>query len=387
MRVLVLHHTLNSCGGGERVALHVIRALMEDGHEVALGTVERTNWDKVRRLMGVDLPKIPEEYSIMREIRKFGIYQRSLTALHVARFRKEFDLTINTHGDVMPLPVDITYLHFPVFALLAKEPWKYYAKYFKSLFWRAYFEPYRIMQKHFARFIFSKSLLLTNSSFSRDVIRKYIHSDAIIVYPPVEIDDYVRISKSMDREDAVVSISRFTPEKNLHLIPYIAKYLPNVTFYVIGSIRGLRSMEYYNQIVKLIKRMSLKNVLLYPSASHEEKLEILSKCKVFLHLMPYEHFGISVVEGMASGCIPIVHKSGGQWLDIVERGKYGAGYDNLSPSKIAEVINKLMSSWDKVIVRKLVERAQRFSPSKFRKKITRIIRTFLEQDIVTSTSI
>ena len=357
------------------MALHVIKALMEDGHEVVLGTVEKTNWDKVRRLMGVDLPKIPEEYSIMKEIKKFGIYQRSLTALHVARFRREFDLTINTHGDVMPLPVDITYLHFPVFALLAEEPWRYYAKYFKSLFWRAYFEPYRVMQKYLARFMFSRSLLLTNSSFSRDVIRKYIHSDALVIYPPVEVEEYLKLSRNLEREDAVVSISRFAPEKNLHLIPFIAKQLPDISFYVVGSVRGFRSMEYYNQIVELIKKMSLKNVKLHPNASYEEKLEILSRCKVFLHLMPYEHFGISVVEGMASGCIPVVHKSGGQWLDIVKKGRYGEGFSSLKPAEIVRTVDHAISRWGHGIVMTLTGWALNFSSKNFREKIIQIIRT------------
>jgi len=350
---------------------------MENGHEVVLGTVEKTNWDKVRRLMGVDLPKIPEEYSITGEIRKFGIYQRSLTALHVARFRKKFDLTINTHGDVMPLPVDITYLHFPVFALLAEEPWKYYAKYFKSVFWRAYFEPYRIMQKHLARFMFSRSLLLTNSSFSRDVIRRYIRSDALVVYPPVEVDDYLKVSKNLDREDAVISISRFSPEKNLHLIPFIAKQLPDISFYVIGSVRGSRSVEYYNRVLTLIKSMSLKNVKLYPNASYEKKLEILSRCKVFLHLMPYEHFGIAVVEGMASGCIPVVHKSGGQWLDIVREGRYGEGFNSLEPDEIAQTIDRAISKWDYEIVNTLTARASSFSSRNFREKFAQIIGAYV----------
>ena len=312
MKALVIHNSLNSIGGGERVCLHIVKALMEAGFDVSLATVERTNWGKVLDVMGIDLPKIPREYTITRELRIFGIYQRSLTTLHVARFRKRFNLIINTHGDVMLLPTDITYLHFPVFALLAEEPWRYYTKYLSSVFWRMYFEPYRIIQKRFAKWCFSKSLLLTNSKFSRDVIRKYIGKDAVVIYPPVEISDYVKISRNTEREDAVITISRFTPEKNLDLIPFIAQKLKNVKFYLIGSIRGSKSREYMTKIARLKRQLNIDNLEIIANAPHIVKLQLLSKSKVLLHLMPYEHFGIVVVEGMASGCIPVVHKSGGQ---------------------------------------------------------------------------
>ena len=39
-----------------------------------------------------------------------------------------------------------------------------------------------------------------------------------------------------------------------------------------------------------------------------------------------EHFGIGNVEGLAAGLIPVVHRSGGPWLDIVvpfEGGRIG----------------------------------------------------------------
>jgi len=377
MHVLVLHHTLNSCGGGERVALHIIKALMENGHDVELGTVEKTNWEKVYKIMGVKLPKTPKEYSLFRSLRKFGIYQRSLTALHVARFKKAFDLTINTHGDVMPLPVDITYLHFPVFALLAEEPWKYYVKYLKSVFWRAYFEPYRIMQKYMARWMFSRSLLLTNSKFSKEAIKKYIKCEPVIVYPPVEIEDYLQASKNLDREDSVIVISRFTSEKNVHLIPYVAKALPGVKFYVIGSVRGFQSKDYYQRIFNRVKEANLKNVSLIPNAPHEVKLKLLSKCKVFLHLMPFEHFGISVVEGMASGCIPVVHKSGGQWIDIVEKGKYGVGYDNLLPDEIAFAIRRALKEWSPEKVKSLTAKARVFSAERFKERIIQVVNAYV----------
>src|SRR6266568_4762702 len=39
--------------------------------------------------------------------------------------------------------------------------------------------------------------------------------------------------------------------------------------------------------------------------------ETLAKSRIYLHLMRGEHFGITIVESMSAGCVPVVHDSGG----------------------------------------------------------------------------
>ncbi len=38
---------------------------------------------------------------------------------------------------------------------------------------------------------------------------------------------------------------------------------------------------------------------------------LLAKAKVYVHCAQNEHFGITIVEAMAAGCVPVVHNSGG----------------------------------------------------------------------------
>ncbi|RLE53763.1 MAG: hypothetical protein DRJ26_02980 [Candidatus Methanomethylicota archaeon] len=374
MNILITHNSLNSTGGGERVCLHIIKALMEANHNVSLATVERTNWNKVFKVMGIELPRVPKEFSLTKQLKMFGIYQRQLLFITTLKLKKEYDVVINTHGDTMIIPADITYMHFPTITMLHGQ-WSPYVKYSKSLFWRAYFTPYELIL-NFTKRTLNRTFLLTNSKFSKEVIRKYLDRDALIVYPPVEIYDYLILSENDQREDAVVTISRFTPEKHLHLVPHIAKILPKVNFYIIGSVRGFKSEEYFERIVKLKEKLNVNNLKLLPNAPHKVKLETLSKCKVLLHLYPYEHFGIAVVEGLASGCLPVVHQSGGQWMDIAECGKYGLGYKSLSPSEIASTIKLALNMWNPKLKRILVNRAKKFSDAIFRRKILYIVEKY-----------
>lgn len=53
-------------------------------------------------------------------------------------------------------------------------------------------------------------------------------------------------------------------------------------------------------------------------------VELFSKSKVAIHTMKEEHFGISVVEMLASGLITIAHNSAGPKEDII--GENGVGY-------------------------------------------------------------
>jgi len=106
------------------------------------------------------------------------------------------------------------------------------------------------------------------------------------------------------------------------------------------------------------------------NASEELKTEILRKAKIYLHPTKYEHFGIAVVEAMAAGLIPVVHRSGGPWTDIVEFGKYGFSFSNLEEVEyIIRSLTHLGEGELRAIREKAVERAKIFSYSAFLKRL------------------
>ena len=209
-QVCVVHNTLNSVGGGERVCLTVIEALKELGFHVALITTEPTDWNRVKRMMGDIVEPDEEHYLLPFKVKAFGIYMRLLTFIKLIRNSGKCKLIINTHGDVLPISSDIIYMHFPTFALLREAPIN--IKYSKSFFWGFYFKPYEWIQSKLIKRMRWK-VLLTNSEYSRRAIEKHIGADAKIIYPPVNIDEFLKVSEITERKSRVVLCGRYTPEK------------------------------------------------------------------------------------------------------------------------------------------------------------------------------
>jgi glycosyltransferase involved in cell wall biosynthesis len=92
--------------------------------------------------------------------------------------------------------------------------------------------------------------------------------------------------------------------------------------------------------------------------------------------MTSDHFGISIIEAMAAGCAPIVHKSGGPWLDILDQQQGKTGFSYSTVEEAARLIDIIMS--DESLWRKLSftsrKRSEDYSDQEFQKKLNVIVR-------------
>ena len=284
MKVGIIHHSLNSCGGGELLSLTLAKALKKLGHKIVYYTTQKTDWKYVESVLGISFKPDGEKYVFKLKIPYFGIYQRLISGFFNQAI-KECDLTVNTHGDVLPfINAHITYMHYPTFSLWYENPVN--VKYLRSTFWKSYFIPYYTIQKHMVRKL--TGLILTNSKFSRKAIRKYVGRDSIVVYPPVNIEPYFKASKNVERENTVVTVGRFTPEKKYEDILEIASKTPKIKYVIIGSVSNKLNKKYFNKIRSMASKLKLKNVFLMPNLPFEGKLKILGKAKVYLHTMVNE---------------------------------------------------------------------------------------------------
>jgi glycosyltransferase involved in cell wall biosynthesis len=125
---------------------------------------------------------------------------------------------------------------------------------------------------------------------------------------------------------------------------------------------------------KIIEKEHIRNVKLQPNMSFEELHSLRTKSKIYLHPMPHEHFGISIVEAMASGCVPIVHKSGGPWYDILERKEiYGYAYNSVNEATVK--IQTLLSDPNHYLEKALLalERSKAFTYEKFSERLHELL--------------
>lgn len=222
----------------------------------------------------------------------------------------------------------VAYVHFPVISedMLGKLHPSVTSVYgirqlLKFVYWKMFMSAYRIV----GSFV---NVTLTNSTWTKNHIESIwtLNSDIEILYPPCSTEKFISEADInthiWNRENSIICLAQFRPEKRHGLIiNEYAQYLkscdlsnaPKLIF--IGSIRGDEDRAYVNQLQTLASEMSQIEFIL--DAKYEVVQEYLRKCSFGLNAMWNEHFGIAVVEYVASGLVPIVHASAGPLMDIV----------------------------------------------------------------------
>ena len=371
IKVGIIHKTTFSRyggGGGEVLSLELASVLKELGFGIIYITEDLYDWRYYNRISDVDL-RVDGEIALRRPP-LFKAYDVFLDMFRLSVLRRSIglDLVINTNGGAAPIPfVDVTYIHSPLRVNLWRS-------------WSSFRKAYLLSLNHIIRWfsIHGKlGLILTNSRFTRMEIRKFMGSNSVVLYPPVDVERYMRYMDVERRDRLVVSIGRFVPKKRYEDLIEIASKVNDAKFIIIGTISDL---NYLRSIVRLVKDRNLSNVIIKPNASFQEKLEILSKARIYLHTARTERFGISIVEGMAAGCVPIVYRSRGPWLDILEekQGVHGFAYRNLDEA--VSMINNVLN--DDRLSREIVNNNKahvlKFSRDTFRKKVSLIVNKILK---------
>jgi len=140
-------------------------------------------------------------------------------------------------------------------------------------------------------------IVLTNSIFMQEMVRKYFHAGSEVIYPPFVADKFTGIPASKGK---VLGFIKPEPSKGLDIVLRIAEQIPDVRILCFGTPpenASAISGKYRN-----IEFMGWKS----------EPREIYSRIKILLvpSIWP-EPFGRVAVEALSAGVVPIVADRGG----------------------------------------------------------------------------
>lgn len=181
----------------------------------------------------------------------------------------------------------------------------------------------------------SWNLAVCNSKFTQRHIKEQWTVKAEVLYPPVNIEEI----RPLKKKKQILSVGRFTSfsksKKHEEMIGVFCKLydegkIKGWSLHLVGSVEGDES--YIGELKKLALD---KPVFFYPNLDFKELVKLYGESIIYWHAAGFgesdptkmEHFGITTVEAMAGGCVPVVINLGGQ-TEIVEDGKSGFLWNN-----------------------------------------------------------
>lgn len=279
-KIGIVQISTGQVGGNDTVLRIIIKTLQREGHTIILYTFSKPS----KEFSNVEIrSKIPVKMPFL------GIYKKFM----MPKFDySECDILLSITGYTnikTDKPLIIYDQNNLGFELQGKE---ISIKYCKG-FWKWYYKPYKFLSSrmqlpHNARYI-------SNSIYSATNLAEVVKSKISVIYPPVNISKYY----TEEKKKQVCMLCRISPEKNLEFAIEVLNRV-QVPCVIIGAVTNM-TMPYFNKLQKMCE----KHVIISPNISRQNLEHILAESKVFFHTAP-ETFGISVVEGAASGCIPIV---------------------------------------------------------------------------------
>jgi glycosyltransferase involved in cell wall biosynthesis len=329
---------LDTLGGGERYTMTIAEYLLAKNWEVDIFWNDSSIKSKINQRLGIEI----EQANFLPDIFQKSIWEKY-------KILKNYDLIFYlSDGSVPFLFAKKNILHFQV--------------------------PFHgIDGKNFLNRIKLKNIdaVVCNSYFTKKFIDKEYGVKSIVVYPPVAVE-----------ENIILSVARFTDalhNKRQDVLVEVFKKMVNEglegwrLFLVGGDAEGK------NLVAKLREESRGYPIEILTNISFEELKKIYAKAKIFWHAAGYgidekkqpekvEHFGISPVEAMAAGCVPVVINKGGI-PEIIRNEKDGFLWEE--KEDLLKITFDLIKNPLKIekFSQKVIKSSQRFSKDVFNQKI------------------
>ena len=180
------------------------------------------------------------------------------------------------------------------------------------------------------------------SNFMKEIIMTKLGRDALVVPPAVDNGFFAK--KKTEKRNIILTVGRFFPYPHNKNQEVLAQVFNSFTRKALSGWRlviagGLTESGGKSEVEKLKKLSENSAIELKVNIGIKELLTLYQNAKIYWHAAGYgqdtlnyperaEHFGITTLEAMAAGVVPIVYPAGGQ-TELVQEGKNGYHWENV----------------------------------------------------------
>ena len=122
----------------------------------------------------------------------------------------------------------------------------------------------------------------------------------------------------VNKENIILFVGRINRTKGVDLMisvwEKLYKYIPNWKFYIVGDGESKLQLEHQ------VKSKQIPNILFL---GFQNPAPYYAKAKIFWMMSKFEGWGMTLVESMQQGCVPIVYESFSAVNDIIDDGING----------------------------------------------------------------
>ena len=366
MRVAIVHEWLEHYAGSERVLAQLLKCYPEaDLFAVVdfLPAEERGFLDgrKVTTSFIQKLPLASTRFRDYLQLMPIAVEQFDLAG---------YDLVLSSHHAVAkgvitgPDQVHVSYVHSPM-----RYAWDLQAQYLresglergmKSLYVRWLLHRLRIWDVSSAN---SVDMFVANSRYIARRIRKAYHREAVVVAPPVAVQNFVQ---GQEPRNGFLVASRFAPYKRVELIVEAFRRMPQHQLTVLGTGAS--------QALVAQAAQNAPNITLRPPAAQDELVRMMQGARAMLFAAE-EDFGITTVEAQACGT-PVIAFGKGGTQDIIRPGaqpQTGILFDAQTPEAIIYALGRFEAVEAQLSPGACRENALRFSEENFRQAMQQVV--------------
>lgn len=373
MKIAVLQTNFNLFGA-DPVVVTILDELLKLRHKIFLYTLTKFRKSSIRN--------INRYYYIEEDFGKIKVMNDFYFLQHVPYYRdyilralprsRRFDIIIDTNSNGF-YPISnkkaktICYVHFP----MGIKPTSTFRK-------LCLFPIYNKIGHSYEKY----DKIIINSNFTKKHLEKITSKEMEVIYPPVSTKYSSKDVKNLrgEKENLIITVGRLAPEKKLDFLIEQFKKIYNSNknweMHIIGAYYS-HFRDYYEGMKKISNGYP---IYFHKNVSRERLDDLYKRAKIYWHAKGYaetnpimfEHFGITTVEAMNHGCIPIVINKGGQ-REIVDHEINGFRWN--TEDELYAYTRKVMS--EKVDVKTMgraaIAKSRKFDESVFRRKIVKLI--------------